>query len=152
MYSRFTRTSLLDSLRAVLSLQVKRYPVKATHHSSFLSILLEEFPSVVEKMPSDNDLLTYTAIAIALKKKQSNKKKSRSRWSKEWYLKRECLSHTNLMSELRLEPDDWLNNLRMDEDAYREILQKVTPRIKKSNTVMRKSITPLERLNVTLRI
>jgi hypothetical protein len=35
------------------------------------------------------------------------------------------------MSELSLEPDDWLNYLRLDEDAYREILQKVTPRIKK---------------------
>jgi hypothetical protein len=34
----------------------------------------------------------------------------------------------------------------MDEDAYREILQKVTPRIKKSNTVMRKAIMPHERL------
>jgi hypothetical protein len=38
----------------------------------------------------------------------------------------------------------------MDEDAYREILQKVTPRIKKSNTVMRKAITPHERISVTL--
>jgi hypothetical protein len=55
------------------------------------------------------------------------------------------------MSELRLEPDDWLNYLRMDEDAYREILQKVTPRIKKSNTVMRKAIMPHEHLSVTLR-
>jgi Flp pilus assembly CpaF family ATPase len=50
-----------------------------------------------------------------------------------------------------LEPDDWLNCLRMDEDAYREILQKVTPRIEKSNTVMREAITPHERINVTLR-
>jgi hypothetical protein len=125
--------------------------VKATHHSSFLSVLLEEFPSVVEKMFSDDDLLPYAAIAIALKKEQSNKKKSRSRWSKEWYLKRECLSHTNLVSKLRLEPDDWLNYLRMDEDAYWGILQKVTPLIKKSNTVMRKAITPHERLSVTLR-
>jgi hypothetical protein len=41
------------------------------------------------------------------------------------------MSHyTNFISELRLEPDDWLNYLRLDEDAYREILQKVTPRIK----------------------
>jgi hypothetical protein len=55
------------------------------------------------------------------------------------------------MSELSLEPDDWLNYLRMDEDAYREILQKVTPRIIKSNTVMRKAISPHERLCVTLR-
>jgi hypothetical protein len=54
---------------AVLSLQVKRYPVKATHHSSFLSVLLEEFPSVVEKTSSDDDLLTYAAIAITLEKK-----------------------------------------------------------------------------------
>jgi hypothetical protein len=48
----------------------KTVPVKATHHSSFLSVLLKEFPSFVEKMSSDDDLLTYAAIAIALKKKQ----------------------------------------------------------------------------------
>jgi hypothetical protein len=39
----------------------------------------------------------------------------------------------------------------MNEDAYREILQKVTPRIKKSNSVTREAITPRERLSVTLR-
>jgi hypothetical protein len=38
----------------------------------------------------------------------------------------------------------------MDEDVCREILQKVTPRIKKSNTFMRKAITPHERLSVAV--
>jgi hypothetical protein len=45
--ARSTRTSLLDSLP--VSLQVKRYPVKATLHSSFLSVLVEGFPSVLKR-------------------------------------------------------------------------------------------------------
>jgi hypothetical protein len=39
----------------------------------------------------------------------------------------------------------------MDSEAYLELLQKVTPRIKKCDSVMRRAITPHERLSVTLR-
>uniref|UniRef100_A0A182YSR1 DDE Tnp4 domain-containing protein n=1 Tax=Anopheles stephensi TaxID=30069 RepID=A0A182YSR1_ANOST len=34
------------------------------------------------------------------------------------YLKRSSLSHINMMEELRLEPTDWLNYARMDEESY----------------------------------
>ena len=39
----------------------------------------------------------------------------------------------------------------MDSQEYLELLQKVTPRIKKRDSVMRRAITPRERLSVTLR-
>jgi len=39
----------------------------------------------------------------------------------------------------------------MDLEAYLELLQKVTPRIRKCDSVMRRAITPHERLSVTLR-
>jgi len=39
----------------------------------------------------------------------------------------------------------------MDSEAYLELLQKVTPRIRKRDIVMRRAITPHERLSVTLR-
>lgn len=39
----------------------------------------------------------------------------------------------------------------MDEDTYIELLNLVTPLIKKQDTVMRKAITPHERLSTTLR-
>uniref|UniRef100_A0A182PWM2 DDE Tnp4 domain-containing protein n=1 Tax=Anopheles epiroticus TaxID=199890 RepID=A0A182PWM2_9DIPT len=41
------------------------------------------------------------------------------------YAKRSALSHVNLMEELRLEPTDWLNYLRMDEDSYLWLLERL---------------------------
>ena len=95
-------------------------------------------------------LLCAAAIAIIAKKKKVNKRK-RSKWSKDWLLKRQELSHLNLLNELRLEPEDWFNYLRMDEETYMELLQIVTPQIKRMDTVMRKAISPHERLSATLR-
>jgi hypothetical protein len=53
--------------------------------------------------------------------------------------------------ELRLDPGDWYNYLRTDEATYLELLQKITPRVEKSETVMRRAFTPHERLSVTFR-
>lgn len=57
----------------------------------------------------------------------------------------------NLLNELKVEPDDWRNYLRMDEATYIHLLKMVTPYIQKENTVMRESISPHERLTATLR-
>jgi hypothetical protein len=80
------------------------------------------------------------------------KRKLGSKWAKDWLLKRNNLSHTNLLKELKLEPSDWYSYLRMDSEAYLELLQKVTPRIRKCDIVMRRAITPHERVSVTLRV
>ena len=77
------------------------------------------------------DLLICTAVTLALKVKSVKKRKLRSKWAKDWLLKRNNLSHINLLKELKLEPGDWYNYLRMDSEAYLELLQKVTPRIRK---------------------
>jgi hypothetical protein len=69
-----------------------------------------------------------------------------------WLLKQSSVSHTNLLSELRLDLGDWFNNyLKIDEATHLEFLQKIIPRIEKSDTVMREAVTPHERLCVTLR-
>ena len=62
-------------------------------------------------------------IVIAL----NEKKRKRSKWTKGWLLKRDKISHTNLMKELKLDPDDWRNYMRMDESTYLELLNMVTP-------------------------
>ena len=51
---------------------------------------------------------------------------------------------------MKLEPGDWYNYLRMDSEAYLELLQKVTPHIRKCDSVMRRAITPHEQLSMTL--
>lgn len=94
-------------------------------------------------------LAVAAAVAVIIKKKKQ--RKSRSKWMKEWLLKRSTLSHVNLLEELRLEPGDWHNYLRMDEETYFKLLQLVTPLIKKEDTHMRLSINPHERLTATLR-
>lgn len=65
------------------------------------------------------------AAAVAIKIKYS--KKQRSKWDKGWLLKRRQFSHVNLLNELRLEPGDWFNYLRMDEETYLELLSLVAP-------------------------
>ena len=66
-------------------------------------------------------------------------------------MKRDSLSHEGLLNELRLEPVDYFNYLRMDEQTYSELLSLLTPLIKRQDTVMRKAISPHERLTATLR-
>jgi hypothetical protein len=79
------------------------------------------------------------------------KRKLRSKCAKDWLLKRNNLSHINLLKELKLEPGDWYNYLRDGTEGYLELLQKVTPCIRKCISVMRRAVTPHERLSVTLR-
>ena len=87
--------------------------------------------------------LCAVAAALAIK---SKKKKKRTKWAKEWLLKRSQFSHINLLKELKLEPGDWFNYLRMDYETYCTLLKLVTPLIVKQDTQLRKAITPHERL------
>jgi hypothetical protein len=73
--------------------------------------------------------MLYVALAIVCKKKFGRRELTRSTWTKEWF-----------------------NYLRMDEATYLELLQKIIPRIENPDTVMRRVITPRERLRFTLRL
>ncbi|CAD7082659.1 unnamed protein product [Hermetia illucens] len=78
--------------------------------------------------------------------------KRRKVWSKSWYLNRPELSHSNLLKELEISaPSDFKNFLRMDSETYNELLRKVSPFIKKQDTIMCDAISPNERLSATLR-
>ena len=55
------------------------------------------------------ELLIRTAVTLALKSKSGEKRKLSSKWAKDWLLKRNNLSHINLLKELKLEPGDWYN-------------------------------------------
>jgi len=99
-------------------------------------------------MSSDDDVLAVFALLLILKnKKKQNKRKE---WCKEWLKKRNVYSHVNLLTELKVVPKDWQNYLRMSEETYLNLLSLVTPLIRKNDTVMRKAISPHERLTATL--
>lgn len=81
-------------------------------------------------------------IAISLKKRVKRK-----RWSKEWLLKRD-----HLLNQIRTtnEDVDYANYFRMKDACFDELLNMVKPFLKKEDTVMRKSISPEEKLALTL--
>lgn len=95
-----------------------------------------------------NSNLYAVAAAIAVNNKI---RKKRSKWVKEWLLKRSQFSHINLLDELKLEPGDWFNYLRMDYETYCTLLKLVSPLITKQDTQLRNAISPHERLTATLR-
>ena len=66
-------------------------------------------------------------------------------WCKEWLKKRTKFSHVNLLNELRFAPKHWHNYLRMNEQTYFILLEKVAPLIQKKDTVLRPSISAHER-------
>ncbi|XP_018299908.1 uncharacterized protein, partial [Mycetomoellerius zeteki] len=60
--------------------------------------------------------------------------------------------HYNLFTELLFEdPDRFRRCLRMNSTLFEDLLEKVTPFIKKQDTHLRQSISPAERLSLTLR-
>lgn len=90
------------------------------------------------------------AIIVAL---SLNKRVKRKRWMKNWLLKREKYTHLNLLDEIRLndEMDDYENYFRMPDVCFDNLLELVTPFLSKHDTVVRKSISPREKLALTLR-
>lgn len=97
-----------------------------------------------------DDALAIVGLIFATKKLK-RLERNRSIWCKDWLRKREQYSHINLLTELKFAPKDWHNYLRMDEESYLKLLSMVTPLIKKQDTVMRRAISPHERLTATLR-
>ena len=99
-------------------------------------------------------LLFFTIFSLIrvqqlVRRGKLNRKKTRC--SRACLLKSSHYSHIKLLRELRGEPDDWRNYLRMDTRLYCQLLELITPYIKKEDTCMRKGISPHERLTATLR-
>lgn len=60
--------------------------------------------------------LIATAVVLAVGEKK--KKRKRRIWVKSWLSKRDIYSHVNLINELKLQPDDYRNYLRVDEKEH----------------------------------
>lgn len=77
---------------------------------------------------------------------------NRKRWVKEWIAKRKQYCHLNLLKEIQIsDPKDFQNYFRMNVHIYNKLLSMVEPLITKMDTNMRESISPNERLALTLR-
>ena len=106
-------------------------------------------------MDADEIVMAASAISIISvvgMRKQRRKRKRRS-WVKEWVGERKDYGafHTLLGQLKQTDLSSCRNFLRMDSTSFEELLIKVAPIIKKTDTVMRDAIPPDERLSVTLR-
>lgn len=74
-------------------------------------------------------------------------------WTRDWLLRRPALgSYDTLVRELRLEdPRAFKNLLRVEPDLFREILQRIEPRISRNDTWWRRATQPGLKLAITLR-
>jgi hypothetical protein len=72
---------------------------------------------------------------------------------KSWRMRRECNgSFKFLTEELRLEDKDlYRRYIRMDETCFEKVLEYITSKIKKQDTVMRQAIPPAKILALVLR-
>jgi len=80
-------------------------------------------------------------------------RKKRSIWVRSWLLRRPKLGHyRKLFAELKKEDKKGFKNfLRMDFPTFREILNRISPRIKKYGCNFRKPLSPGLKLAITLR-
>ncbi|XP_077137483.1 uncharacterized protein LOC143802895 isoform X2 [Ranitomeya variabilis] len=79
-------------------------------------------------------------------------KRKRRMWTREWLQKRSDLSHMQPLRELQdKNPHDLRNYLRMSEESFKHLLEKITPLIQRKDTAMHAAIPADERLAVTLR-
>ena len=93
------------------------------------------------------------AAATKIKIKRKKKRKERETWVKSWLLKRDLKgAYNNIIQELKLDdPENYRRYLRMNTDTFEELLRRVTPRLEKQTTAMRKPLSVAEKLACTLR-
>ena len=77
----------------------------------------------------------------------------RQTWTKNWIQKRPRHGvYANLLRELNAEdPEIFRQYHRLDIESFNKVLKMVGPIIQKQETIMRASISPGERLSITLR-
>lgn len=101
----------------------------------------------------DNILLgAVTAVTTLLLGRRPARKKKRV-WARGWLLERPRFgAYSQLLQELFCEDQNEAKRfLRLSQDSFDEVLERVRGRITKQHTRMRRAIEPGERLAITLR-
>lgn len=105
-------------------------------------------------MPNKRKIAAAVIVAGTLRNEEIEPKR-RKIWVRKWLEKRSSDgAHQTLLEEFRNEDGQkhlYKNFLRMNEENFKELLELVSPIIKKNDTNMRTAIPPSERLAVTLR-
>ena len=85
--------------------------------------------------PEDMETLCLSTAGVLLTM-LTKKERKREKWTKDWLLKRQKMSHMNILSELLFEKGDWFNYIRMDHDTFCELLSIIKPIIEKQDACM----------------
>ncbi|KAM4034741.1 LOW QUALITY PROTEIN: uncharacterized protein ACNLHF_021427 [Anomaloglossus baeobatrachus] len=159
---------LSSHLTHVFNLFMKGEDIPNTFLHSYITIIpkadiifsLRSFKLLFAIMNQDIEFaICGAAIAVAastavIECNRTNRRNARFGriWAREWLLERDRFSHLNLLRELQeRHPNDFQNYLRMSENSFKFLLQRVEHQISRQNTVMRAAVTSVERLSVTLR-
>ncbi|KAF9413735.1 hypothetical protein HW555_008181 [Spodoptera exigua] len=91
-------------------------------------------------------------LSVCLRKKKIEKKREVRFWIHPILEKREEYGafHTLVKNQLREDEDKFYNYFRMQKTTFDNLLQKLSQELKHQDTFMRESISPAERLAVTL--
>ncbi|XP_072164397.1 uncharacterized protein [Diadema setosum] len=101
-------------------------------------------------MAAKRNLLHLLHALLLLR--QRRRRRRRRMWVKPWIEKRKLKgAYANLLKELEDSSEDFRKFVRMDVEAFRELLEMVAPTISKQDTKLRRSICAEERLAITLR-
>ncbi|CAB3978282.1 Hypothetical predicted protein [Paramuricea clavata] len=96
--------------------------------------------------------IVYLFILLMRRRRRRMRAACRTIWSRTWIQRHQRRGiFVNLLRELEEDPEIFRQYHRFDINSFRKILRMVEPYIKKKDTVMRVSISPGERLSVTLR-
>ncbi|XP_033118810.1 uncharacterized protein LOC117118352 [Anneissia japonica] len=105
----------------------------------------------------EEELLINAAIAAVLvarsQRRGRMKKRKRRFWTRPWLMRRSLHGqYEALMSEMAMEDHTGFRNFqRIDPELFQEMLVRVSPRIRKQDTRMRRALDPGLRLAITLR-
>ncbi|KAL8567149.1 hypothetical protein ACOMHN_033051 [Nucella lapillus] len=101
---------------------------------------------------SDEEVIILASIAY-IRRQRRDRKRQRRWWVRPWLERRAHYgAYHQLMKELEVEdPESYNNFVRMDPAHFQSLLTAVEPLLQKQETNMRDSISPAERLAVTLR-
>jgi hypothetical protein len=97
--------------------------------------------------------IAFLFILLLRRRRRRIRAQYRTTWSKTWIQRRERNGvYVNLLRELESEdPETFRQYHRLDINSFKQILTTVEPLIKKTDTVMRTSISSGQRLSITLR-
>ncbi|KAK4301525.1 hypothetical protein Pmani_026303 [Petrolisthes manimaculis] len=97
-------------------------------------------------------LIATNLLSLMHTRNMKKKKKARRHWVKPWMARKSKNVFNNLLKEMCLEDQQaFYDYHRMHRKNFAELLELVSPLIKKQDTKMRKAVSPAQRLSITLR-